>query len=141
MWFGRRTVGLIYTDAGDRVTTEFVHIMLLPIFPMWGVRLTGKDFLYGHGEMIPEDPKNAVAGERIPLNWKSVAAGYLRSYLLVAACVGGVMILIGAAQSLEDHVYNGILVLAPSLSLWLMAMSVLGRKRKYMWDREDDHQS
>ena len=137
-WIGRRTVGRIYTDAGERVTTEFFHILLLPLFPMWGLRVTAEDFLYGDGEQIPVNLKSGVAGERIPLNWKSVVAGYLRSYLLVPVCVGGLMIIWGVAYSLEDFVNEGMLLLAPSLFLWLMAMFALGRRRRYMWDRNDE---
>jgi hypothetical protein len=96
--YGQRTYGAVDEQAGQYAVTKFAHVYYLPIIPTGSVWITGPD-----------------RGIPTPLNLKSIAAGYLRTWglglgiLFVILGLTGVQILLALL---------GLVCAALSIATW-----------------------
>jgi hypothetical protein len=109
--YGTRLLGTIDTDDGTTQATRFVHVYYLPLIPM------------GTFELLRDDQ-----GRPVPLNLKSVALAYGRSWGFVA--VAG---LIAATYlNLEGSLFSGGAMAAVTLAAiaaWAVSILKLGVHR------------
>jgi hypothetical protein len=96
--YGQRTYGAVDEQAGQYAVTKFAHIYYLPIIPTGSVWITG-----------PE------RGIPTPLNFKSIAAGYLRTW---GIGLGGLFVVLGLAGSGVLVALLGVLCAALSIATW-----------------------
>ena len=96
--FGHRTYGAVDEQGGEYAVTKFAHVYYLPIFPTGSVWMTG-----------PE------TGIPTPLNFKSIAAGYLRTWGLGLGVLCFVLGLTGLNVLLA---LLGLISASVSISTW-----------------------
>lgn len=119
--FGRRSAGRIFTSDGQLVSTLFIHLFFVPVYPVASIRVVQKHFLLDIGPLAP-------------LSKKSVLAGYLRNILFVFVCLGFSAMF--NALFLNQVVPNdqpiflliGTTAFVASSLLWLSACFFLGAK-------------
>ncbi len=95
--FGTRNYGRIESHGGEYAHTTFAHCQYMPLIPMSSTWVT-------------KDVGNGLRGFPIPLSAKSVVAGYLRMWGLIAA---GISLFVGGL--------GGTVTAAVLGALWLWA--------------------
>jgi hypothetical protein len=129
VFHGRRLYGRVDSTRGTCVATLFFYIQFLPIIPL-------------SSHLVLSDKPGATEAIRIPMQWRSVVAGYLRTWGLVATVI---LVIAGAVQvhdagASADAVWSGLEgVLA--LTALAAAFGVLGRldrdqrAQRAVWER------
>jgi len=121
--YGKRSAGRIYTDANELLSTVFFHAFFLPLVPMWSVRVREKGHILDEGDVVP-------------LNKKSILAGYLRTTLFGIGCLGFSMTVDGlfldsvVEADKPSLIMVGATIFSVSSILWLLAMYQLGAPRE-----------
>jgi hypothetical protein len=115
---GTVTCGRITTKSGEHVATEFLYVIMIPLFPVGGV---------------VEATDSMIGGWRIcPIHAMSVIAAYLRLWLAVAAAFAFLVFVVGLCgedvgnKLRNHHITVGVTVYCVAGVAWLWSMFVLG---------------
>ena len=126
--YGTRLSGKIDSCAGSYVATRFFHIYYIPLIPLSSWLVLGED------RALP-----------MPMQWRSVLAGYLRGAISIAAIVLGIQMLMFFTNSWRpldaDTIFPEVIVPLVFVGGAIAGWTYLGRlskrdrgKRAVYWD-------
>lgn len=126
--YGTRLSGKVDACAGSYVATRFFHIYYIPLIPLSSWLVLGED------RAMP-----------MPMQWRSVLAGYLRGALTIAAAVLAVQMLMFFSSSYHsldaDTFFPELIVPLAAIGGAIAGWAYLGRlskndrgKRAIYWD-------
>jgi hypothetical protein len=133
VFHGRRLYGRVDSAGGRFVATLFFYIQFLPIVPL-------------SSHLVLSEKPGETEAIRIPMQWRSVIAGYLRTWGLLAT-VGFVvagLVEVHDARASADAVWSGVEGVV-ALSALALAFGVLGRvdrdarAQRAAWERRIGH--